>query len=126
MKRILVSCALMAGIMSVSSIALAWEFSMKGETLWRYRYITRTGNNDIFGNADLPQVSLGVNHIRNWPTPSTNNELPVPTDAHSLTGQIIGVLAGETGFGSDANLTDYRATIYPKITINKAITLDGP
>ena len=125
MKRILVSCALMAGIMSVSSIALAWEFSMKGETLWRYRYITRTGNNDIFGNADLPQVSLGVNHIKTWPTPSTNNELPVPTNAHSLTGQIIGVLAGEPGFGSDANLTDYRATIYPKITINKAITLDG-
>ncbi len=40
--------------------AFAWEFSMKGDWEWRYRYWTRTGQNDIFGQMDGTNVNLGT------------------------------------------------------------------
>ena len=43
--------------------AFAWEFSMKGDWEWRYRYWTRTGQNDIFGQMDGTNVNLGINHL---------------------------------------------------------------
>ena len=48
--------------------AFAWEFSMKGDWEWRYRYWTRTGQNDIFGEMDATNVNLGLNHLYLWPT----------------------------------------------------------
>ena len=114
MKR-LIGLTLLCGFMvSLAGPALAWEYHMKGETVWRYRYLSRTGANDIFGFVGGVS-DLGVNHVKNWPTPSTNSQ-------HNNN---IGILAGEPGFGADADQTDYRATLYPKIKINKAISLSG-
>lgn len=93
----------------------AWEFTMRGETAIRSRYLSRTGSRDIFGPMDADNVNLGVNHIKNWPTPA-------PSNRHDETS---GVLAGEPGFGSDAALVEFRSTLYPKLKVNKAIAMEG-
>jgi hypothetical protein len=95
--------------------AFAWEFSMKGDWEWRYRYWTRTGQNDIFGEMNATQVNLGINHLYLWPTAGTTNRM----------ANNFGVLAGQNNFGCDMSLTDNRATIFPKIKVNKAISVEG-
>ena len=95
--------------------AFAWEFSMKGDWEWRYRYWTRTGQNDIFGEMNATQVNLGLNHLYLWPTAGTTNRM----------ADNFGVLAGQNNFGCDMSLTDNRATIFPKIKVNKAISVEG-
>ncbi len=96
---------------AVAAPACSWEFSMKGEVEWRYRYWTRTGNNDIFGSMDSDSVNLGVNHLLTFPTTGTTN----------LGSSTFGVIAGENRYGADMNLQDYRMTIFPMITVNPAI-----
>ncbi len=49
--------------MAMATQAAAWELSMKGDWEWRYRYWTRTGNHDIFGEMDDTRVNLGINHL---------------------------------------------------------------
>jgi hypothetical protein len=114
MKRVALTAILTMMHLFFGINAIAWEFAMKGETLWRYRYLTRTGLNDIFGLMG-PLADLGVNHLKTWPSEDTNN----------AAGDREGVLAGEPGFGTDANMTDLRATFYPEIKVNKAISLSG-
>ena len=98
----------------LSGSAFAWEFKMKGEAEWRYRYWTRLGTNDIFGSMD-ENVYLGVNHLQTFPTSGTTNR-------GSAT---FGVLAGENRFGADMQKTDFRMTLYPTITVNKAIDISA-
>ncbi len=93
--------------------ALAWEYSMKGDAEWRYRYWTRTGNDDIFGQMDGQTVYLGLNHLLTFPTTGTT----------TVGSSTFGVLAGQNRYGADMSLTDYRATLYPVIRINRAISL---
>ncbi len=95
--------------------AFAWEMKLKGDTEWRFRYWTRTGAKDIFGQMDPTAVNLGVNHLATFPTGGTQN---------SGSGTF-GVRAGENNFGSDMSFTDYRMTIYPKIKVNKAISVSA-
>jgi hypothetical protein len=99
-------------VLSLSAPVFAWEFSMKGETEWRYRYWTRTGNQDIFGTMS-DSVNLGINHLQTFPTTATTNR----------GSGTFGVLAGENRFGADMQLTDYRMTIFPKINVNPAIEI---
>jgi hypothetical protein len=35
----------------------AWRFSLKGDFEYRYRYISRTGPRDLFGNANVGQAN---------------------------------------------------------------------
>ncbi len=100
-------------ILSLASIALSWELSMKGDAEWRYRYWTRTGNNDIFGPMDDRFVNLGLNHLATFPTVGTSN----------AGGPAFGVRAGENRFGPAMSLTDYRMTIYPIVKVNPTIQL---
>ncbi|MDQ7785692.1 MAG: hypothetical protein RDU20_22620, partial [Desulfomonilaceae bacterium] len=59
MRRLLT--VLMAGLLIAAFVvpAAAWEFSMTGEYELRLRYISRTGNTDLFGVAPL-QDAAGV------------------------------------------------------------------
>ena len=95
--------------------AFAWEYSMKGDWEWRYRYWTRTGQNDIFGEMNATQVNLGLNHLYLWPTSGTTNRM----------ASGFGVLAGQNNYACDMSMTDNRATIFPKIKVNKAISVEG-
>ncbi len=115
MRRLVVLGIISMLVLSSGAAALAWEFKMTGETIWRYRYVTQTGDNDIFGRLD-ENIRLGINHLRDYPTPGTTNRF-------GANG--IGIIAGEHNFGPDMSLTDYRATIYPTIKVNKAIKLTG-
>jgi hypothetical protein len=104
------------GLISLLTVPLgapvyAWEFSMKGEVEWRYRYWTRYGNDDIFGLMAANDVNLGVNHLLTFPTTKTSN----------VGSGTFGVIAGENRYGPDMDLNDYRMTIYPMIKINPAI-----
>ena len=92
--------------------AFAWEYTMKGDAEWRYRYWTRTGSKDLFGEMDPNRVNLGINHLVVQPTAGTTNR----------GSNTFGVLAGENGYGADMTITDYRFTLFPKITVNKAIS----
>lgn len=110
----------LAGLIAVLAVcftapAFAWEFSMKGEWEWRYRYWSRLGQDDIFGKMDANRVNLGLNHLYLWPGNSTTNRM----------SSTYGVLAGQNNYGADMSLTDNRATIYPKIKVNKAISLEA-
>ncbi|MFH1115286.1 MAG: hypothetical protein V1792_15355 [Pseudomonadota bacterium] len=96
--------------------ASAWEMKLKGDTEWRFRYWARTGDKDIFGKMDPTAVNLGVNHLATFPTVGGTQNAPTAT---------FGVLAGENNFGSDMSFTDYRMTIYPKIQVNKAISVEA-
>lgn len=101
-------------LVSVSTNVHAWEISLRGENVVRYRCWSRTGGNDIFGRMDS-NINLGVNHLKTHPSPSRDNG----------PGTAFGVLAGEDRFGPDMNFTDLRVTMFPKIKVNKAITMEG-
>ncbi len=114
MKRLAIITVLMASLIGYPTSLVAWEFSLKGENVIRYRYWGRTGNQDIFGSMNS-DVYLGVNHLVTQPSPARDNP---PTGS-------FGVLAGENRFGSDMNFTDLRVTFFPKITINNAVSMEG-
>jgi hypothetical protein len=115
MKRIGLIGITILVLASIAAPAFAWEITMKGEAEYRYRYWTRTGNNDIFGEMGGSLVDLGINHLVTFPTGGTGNR-PSAT---------FGVMAGENRFGSDMQQTDYRMTLYPKIKVNPAISFDA-
>jgi len=114
MGRVLFGLIIAVSFIAHTSMALSWQFSMKGENEIRYRYWGRTGNNDIFGSMDS-NVYLGVNHLVTHPSPSRDN---FPSTS-------FGVLAGENRFGSDMNFNDMRVTFIPKVVVNPAIELEG-
>lgn len=114
MQRISRAFFFTALFMLIPHSLLAWEFNMKGESVIRYRYWARTGANDIFGLMNS-NVYLGVNHLLTYPSPLRDNP--------ALSG--FGVLAGENRFGSDMNFTDMRVTLYPKIVVNNAVSMEG-
>lgn len=115
MKRFGFLVVVLLLLAAVTAPAIAWEFHLKGDAEWRLRYWARTGDKDIFGSMDATAVNLGVNHLATFPTGGTNNP----------GGATFGVLAGENNFGSDMSFTDYRMTIYPKIVVNKAVSVEA-
>ena len=117
MKRfVLIGLAILV-IASLTAPVFAWEFSMKGETEYRYRYWTRTGNNDIFGSMG-GTVDLGINQLQTFPTTAQTTRGGGQAFGATAT---FGVLAGQNRFGSDMQLNDYRMTLYPTIKVNPAI-----
>ncbi len=113
MKRLPVFAALLC-LVCLPGNVLAWEFSLRGENIIRYRFWTRVGNNNIFGRMDT-NLNLGVNHLKTHPSPNRDN----------LPGPSFGVLAGENRFGADMNFSDLQVTLYTKTKINPAITMES-
>jgi hypothetical protein len=95
--------------------AYAWEMTMQGDAEWRYRYWTRTGDQDIFGPMDGRMVYLGINHLATFPTAGYQNGI----------GAAFGVRAGENCYGKEMSFVDQRMTLYPRLIINPAITIDA-
>jgi len=115
MKRVVYVGLIALLLAALATPCLAWEFKMKGEAEWRYRYWARTGPTDIFGHMDSNLVNLGINHLATFPTAATTNR----------TSPTFGVLAGQNNFGAEMNLTDYRMTFFPQINVNPAISLSA-
>jgi len=95
-------------VFSVQYTANAWEFTTSGEFEYRYRYVARTGPNDLFGNVNTAQSfgSSGVTTI-------------------GLAGPILNIVSpeGYSSKGSSGSLLDQRLIISPTIKVNPAITI---
>jgi len=117
MKKAILLTALLVCVAVMAATAFAWEMSVKGDVEWRYRYWTRSGIHDIFGDMG-GLVNLGLNHLSTFPTTATTTRI-------RNTYPIIGVVAGEDRYGSDMNAVEYRMTVYPRIKVNPAITVDA-
>lgn len=115
MKRIWLFLAVALLAVVVAAPAMAWEFKLKGESEWRYRYWLRTGSNDLFGIMDSTAVDLGINHLQVFPSAGTTNRV----------GGGFGVLAGTNRYGAEMQLNDTRTTIYPTIVVNKAVSISA-
>lgn len=110
--RVVTVLLAMVSVFAAAAV-FAWEFKMKGDSEWRYRYWERTGEDDIFGRMSADGVNLGVNHLATWPSMATQ----------TAASGTFGVLAGENNFGSDISSVDFRCTLYPTIKVNKAIRI---
>lgn len=115
MRKTIILTALALLVSGLAMEALAWEFKLKGEGEVRYRYWSRMGQNDIFGRVDADNANLGVNHLVTYRTGGTQN---------GISGSF-GVQAGEDNFGPDMSFMDSRLTFFPKINVNKAISIEA-
>jgi hypothetical protein len=122
MKRIGFIGLAMLVIASLAAPAFAWELSMKGEAEYRYRYWTRTGNNDIFGDMGGRFANLGINQLQTFPSSAQTNRGGAQAFGTTAT---YGVLAGQNRFGSDMQLNDIRMTLFPIVKVNPAIELSA-
>lgn len=118
-------------IVAVTAPAIAWEYTMTGEYEFRFRYLGRTGQNDLFG-YDTPAALGGIEvgfagpNIYGKPT-TTAHTAPSPTAA-ALGGNANGLIISQGGysqFGSDAIYNDSRLTLYPDIRVNPATRVHG-
>lgn len=107
MKIIGAIAAILIIVGAGAGLTPAWEFSLSGEAEWRYRYISRTGPNDLFGNADVAQRTPGV---------GTSIGLAGPNNLQVL-------LEGYSSKGSDAAYGEQRLWLYPRVKMNKALIL---
>jgi hypothetical protein len=135
MKKILT--VLLAGLLVVAFTApvLAWEFSLKGEYEYRFRYLGRTGNLDLFGIASLqdsPLNALGTAGYVGFAGPTIYNRGQVralQSDAsnptNGATQQLRITRGGYSMTESDAFFSDSRLTLYPEIRVNPAIRVHG-
>lgn len=88
----------------------AWDFSLNGVYEWRFNYVSRVGESDLFGSTQNAQVtgSPGLTTI-------------------GLSGPNYGIVVpeGYSSKGSDASYNEERFWLYPKINVNRAVTING-
>lgn len=111
--------------------AIAWEFSMSGEYENRFRWISRTGGNDLFGMAEVQEgVTNGVMVGLAGPNIFNTGALPsVPSPTSKFmfnlggaTGrQMLITRGGFSSSGSDAQVNDSRLTWQTTVRVNKAV-----
>lgn len=99
--------------LGVALPALGWEFMMQGEFENRYRYISRTGTADLFGDSQAVQATKAVDAGR-----SVNLGLAGPI------GNVVTV-EGYSAKGSDAAASELRVDLFPEIRVNGAIRFRG-
>ncbi len=133
MKRLLT--VVLAGLLIAAFAvpAFAWEFSMKGDQEWRFRYFTRTGPNDLFG-CDGNGLEIGFagqniyGHVQDQTPPATTSALATPQAKTAPTASPAGLAIVRGGFsyaGPDAFYNDSRLTLRPVIRVNRAIRVFG-
>lgn len=113
-------------VAAIAVPALAWEFSLKGEQEWRFRYFSRTGPNDLFGcgsnGYDIGFAGANIYGHNNAASLVTPQAVTAPTG--SAAGMRI-VRGGYSFAGPDAFYNDSRLTLYPEIRVNAAIRSYG-
>jgi hypothetical protein len=126
MKRLwILWLSLLLGVL-MSSFAAAWEFDMKGDYEWRFRYLGRTGDSDFFGNmkvqdASLPFAGPGASQMIGLAGPNLFGRGQVPSVAADFGNVVTLARGGFSESGSDAHYREQRITFSPHITINKAV-----
>ncbi len=130
MKRLLT--VVMAGLLIAAFAvpALAWEFSMKGEQEWRFRYFTRSGADDLFGRSgkgyDIGFAGQNIyGHVKDG-TSTVALATPQAVTAPTASPANLRIVRGGFSFaGPDAFYNDSRLTLYPDIRVNAAIRTFG-
>jgi hypothetical protein len=106
-KRLFFFCVLL--LMAFSSISYGWELSMTGEFDHRFRSISRSGTNDLFGNTNTAQSELGPG--------LTTIGLSGPWNRRV-------VPEGLSSKGSIGTFNEQQLIFYPEIKINRAIKMN--
>lgn len=114
--------------------AVAWEFSMTGDYEYRFRYFSRTGDNDLFGMASLQETGL-IPPNPTWP-PSSPVGFAGPNIYHggaepsvmaynATTSQMKITKGGFSQWGCDALFNEQRLTVRPAIKVFDAIRISA-
>ena len=121
MKKLLTIALSGLLIAALATSALAWEFSMTGEYEWRFRYLSRTGKNDLFGRSgsSFDIGFAGPNIYGHGGVANVANQAVVASTATSA-GMAI-ARGGYSFTGVDAFYYDSRLTLYPDIRVNPAV-----
>src|SRR5271157_5287395 len=108
-RKILTGAAFSALVCLLVSPVSAWEFSMAGTFKWEFYQFSQLGADGFFGPFDQDSSTVGgtVNLA------ARNGWL-----GHEITGDNL-------ASGSDAAANYIYATIYPKVKVNEAISLEG-
>ncbi|MGP8284138.1 MAG: hypothetical protein ACLQT6_15680 [Desulfomonilaceae bacterium] len=117
--------------------ASAWDFSMKGEFEWRYRYLGRAnGYKDLFGDMRFQDSPLnttgavigfaGPNFWRGYngqaaPTAASPIGAPIPMQSSPVGRAIMLVRSGFSYTDSDGSENDQRMTFSPTLRVNNAL-----
>ncbi len=123
MRRILIP--LLAGLLVLAVVApvFAWEFSMAGEFVYRFKYFARMGNSDLFGFA--PAQDQGAGTFIGFAGPNIWSTGAFVDPPSNLSATVAITRGGFARWGSDAHYNDDRLTLYPEIRINPAIRVQG-
>lgn len=93
----------------LASRADAWEFSMSGKFTWEFYQLSQMGSNGFFGSYDQDNSTVaGTVNLA-----ARNGWL-----GHEITGD-------DLASGSDAAANYIYSTIYPKVKVNEALSLEG-
>jgi hypothetical protein len=123
MGRILTTVQAGLLVLAAAAPVFAWEFSMTGEFVYRFKYFARMGNSDLFGFAPAQDQGAGTFIGFAGPNIWSTGALPNPPSNLSVTVAI--TRGGFARWGSDAHYNDDRLTLYPEIRINPAIRIQG-
>lgn len=97
-------------VLVATTQSFGWDFSLNGVYEWRFNYVSRIGESDLFGSAQNAQAdgSPGLTTI-GLSGPNSNVVTP----------------EGFSSKGSDASYNEERFWLFPKIHVNRAVTLNG-
>jgi len=118
--------ALVAGLALLAMVApaLAWEFEMKGEYEYRFRYWARMGTTDLYGNADLQNAGGPAMGFAGPDIYGSGAVRAVPADGAAGANMRV-TRGGFSAYESDALCLDSRLTLYPTIRACPAIRVHG-
>jgi hypothetical protein len=126
MRKLLMIVLAVLLVGAIAAPAFAWEYEMKGEQEWRFRYFSRGGPNDLFGKSGNGfDIGFAGQNIYGHVAP---NALATPQAATAPTAGAAAMRIVRGGFsfaGPDAYYNDSRLTLYPEIRVNPAIRTFG-
>jgi len=116
-------------LLSMVPSAFAWEFDLRGDFEYRFRYFSRTGSKDLFGlaplqegftqNSILPAYGAAIGFAGPNYYNSGASRPPAESNAENANTRI--TRGGFSRYGCDAKVPDMRMRFYPTIRVNEAI-----
>lgn len=109
LTAVAVGLAALALILGVAALAIGSELTITGEHEVQYRYLFRTGPNDLFGNVNAAQNSTTSPRLTSIGLSGPWNNVVVPE--------------GFSSKGADTSIAWQRLDIRPTWQINRAVSL---
>lgn len=135
MRQFLLLQVLLIFMSLVSTSALGWEFTVKGEYENRFRWFGRTADRDLSGEVSAQQQPAGgvlvgfagpniynTGALPTVPAPTSNLRLNL---GNAVGRQMLITRGGFSSAGPDALYNDSRFTLKPTFKVNNAISVRG-